>query len=200
MGTYNTISVSSSKICSQNNHPLTPGLVHPKKSCTILFISTDFKKWSLEKVLSMHLQLKTVQGSPIALGRFLAAIMDLLPFPITIPTTTSTTIPIQEAIQSLFLERIPPSLEYPKPKSEELINLAIEKNITRANKLSLQGGDGPFFVADLGQVTRQHQRWMRSLPTIQPYYGVYHKRFLISNIRNSNSDQVQSVRLFPVKY
>lgn len=33
--------------------------------------------------------------------------------------------------------------------------------------------DEPFFVADLGQVYRQHQRWTRSLSAVQPFYGLY---------------------------
>lgn len=33
--------------------------------------------------------------------------------------------------------------------------------------------DEPFFVADLGQVYRQHQRWTRNLPAVQPFYGPY---------------------------
>lgn len=33
--------------------------------------------------------------------------------------------------------------------------------------------DEPFFVADLGQVYRQHQRWTRNLPTVHPFYGLY---------------------------
>lgn len=33
--------------------------------------------------------------------------------------------------------------------------------------------DEPFFVADLGQVYQQHQRWTRNLPAVQPFYGPY---------------------------
>lgn len=33
--------------------------------------------------------------------------------------------------------------------------------------------DEPFFVADLGQVYQQHQRWTRSLPAVRPFYGPY---------------------------
>jgi len=33
--------------------------------------------------------------------------------------------------------------------------------------------DEPFFVADLGQVYKQHQRWTRNLPAVQPFYGPY---------------------------
>ncbi|EYE97515.1 type III PLP-dependent enzyme [Aspergillus ruber CBS 135680] len=32
--------------------------------------------------------------------------------------------------------------------------------------------DEPFFVADLGQVYQQHQRWTRNLPAVQPFYAV----------------------------
>lgn len=34
-----------------------------------------------------------------------------------------------------------------------------------------------FFVADLGQVYRQHQRWKSCLPEIQPFYGSLHAIF-----------------------
>ncbi|KFY68607.1 hypothetical protein V496_00950 [Pseudogymnoascus sp. VKM F-4515 (FW-2607)] len=33
-------------------------------------------------------------------------------------------------------------------------------------------GDRAFFVVDLGQVYKQHQRWMIELPQVQPYYAV----------------------------
>ena len=33
--------------------------------------------------------------------------------------------------------------------------------------------DEPFFVADLGQVYRQHQRWTQYLPSVQPFYGLH---------------------------
>lgn len=29
-----------------------------------------------------------------------------------------------------------------------------------------------FFVADLGQVYRQHQRWLQCMPDIEPFYGL----------------------------
>lgn len=32
-------------------------------------------------------------------------------------------------------------------------------------------GDRAFFVVDLGQVYKQHQRWRTELPQVQPYYG-----------------------------
>lgn len=32
------------------------------------------------------------------------------------------------------------------------------------------GGDEPFFVVDLGKVTRQHRRWTEVMAGIQPHY------------------------------
>ena len=60
----------------------------------------------------------------------------------------------------------------PNLSPEELIDLAIENRIARAAKRSLSGGDESFFIADLGQVTRQHRRWAQNLPNVQPYYGI----------------------------
>ncbi|KAJ5573464.1 uncharacterized protein N7459_007891 [Penicillium hispanicum] len=59
-----------------------------------------------------------------------------------------------------------------RPTPEELVDLAIENHITRLTKRALVGGDESFFVADLGRVTRQHQRWTQNLPGIRPYYAV----------------------------
>lgn len=61
---------------------------------------------------------------------------------------------------------------YPNPSPEELVDLAIESHIARVNKRSLSGDDVSFFIADLGQITRQHHLWMQNLPDIQPYYGI----------------------------
>lgn len=61
---------------------------------------------------------------------------------------------------------------YTNLSPEELIDLAIESHIARVNKRSLAGGDVSFFIADLGQIARQHQLWMQNLPDIQPYYGI----------------------------
>jgi len=36
------------------------------------------------------------------------------------------------------------------------------------------GGEDAFFVADLGEVYRQHLRWKLNLPRIEPFYGEHH--------------------------
>jgi hypothetical protein len=33
------------------------------------------------------------------------------------------------------------------------------------------GGEDAFFVADLGEIYRQHMRWKVNLPRIEPFYG-----------------------------
>ncbi|KAE8347569.1 hypothetical protein BDV24DRAFT_146413 [Aspergillus arachidicola] len=57
-------------------------------------------------------------------------------------------------------------------RSEQLVNLAIEFQIQRIKSSVPNVEDNPFFVADLGQVTRQHRRWKLNLPNVQPFYAV----------------------------
>ena len=33
------------------------------------------------------------------------------------------------------------------------------------------GGEDAFFVGDLGEIYRQHMRWKRNLPRVEPFYG-----------------------------
>lgn len=55
---------------------------------------------------------------------------------------------------------------------DELVDLAIESHIARVVKRSVVGGDESFFIADLGQILRQHRRWTQHMPGIRPYYGI----------------------------
>ena len=50
----------------------------------------------------------------------------------------------------------------------------LRNGIMNASRLALAhepNAEQAFFVADLGQVYRQHQRWKSCLPEIQPFYG-----------------------------
>lgn len=50
----------------------------------------------------------------------------------------------------------------------------LRNGIMNASRLALAhepDAEKAFFVADLGQVYRQHQRWKSCLPEIQPFYG-----------------------------
>ena len=101
----------------------------------------------------MHLHSNNLPMFLSLLGRLYPAIMDLLP-----------------AQQELFIPEKIPAISKPAPS--QMVDLAIESQISRITKRAVLGGDESFFVADLGQVTQQHQRWLKSLPGVQPYYGM----------------------------
>ena len=61
--------------------------------------------------------------------------------------------------------------EYPSPSSEQLVNITIESYISHLTRRPHVGGDESFFVADLGCVVRQYQRWTQNLPRVRPYFG-----------------------------
>jgi ornithine decarboxylase len=59
---------------------------------------------------------------------------------------------------------------------KELIGNALRKRIEDIDHEACEPGDeDAFFVADLGEVYRQHMRWKRNLPRVKPFYG----RFLL---------------------
>lgn len=45
-------------------------------------------------------------------------------------------------------------------------------NASRKASESRINAEKAFFVADLGQVYRQHQRWLQCMPDIEPFYGL----------------------------
>ena len=50
-------------------------------------------------------------------------------------------------------------------------------NASRSALANEPNAEQAFFVADLGQVYRQHQRWKSCLPEIQPFYGSFQALF-----------------------
>lgn len=58
-------------------------------------------------------------------------------------------------------------------------------NSARLSLANKPDAEKAFFVADLGQVYRQHQRWKSCLPEIQPFYGPsFFSLLLILSIQN----------------
>ena len=57
---------------------------------------------------------------------------------------------------------------------DPLIDFLIQTRLSNLgqNGVSIED-DEPFFVADLGQVIRQHRRWKRHLPDVLPFYGIF---------------------------
>lgn len=58
-------------------------------------------------------------------------------------------------------------------KAKEMIGAALQKHIENVDPHDCEAGDeDAFFVADLGEVYRQHMRWQKNLPRVTPHYAV----------------------------
>jgi hypothetical protein len=73
--------------------------------------------------------------------------------------------------ETIIVEKKDSPREYRNLSPEQLVDLTIDTGITHAEKHAAVGGDESFFVVDLGEVSRQHRRWKKGLPNVQPYYG-----------------------------
>ena len=57
-------------------------------------------------------------------------------------------------------------------KSKALVKAALEERVSNIDtNVCEPGEEDAFYVADLGQVYRQHMRWKQSLPRVKPHYG-----------------------------
>ena len=55
---------------------------------------------------------------------------------------------------------------------KQLIGEALHRRVQAIDHEVCEPGDeDTFFVADLGEVYRQHLRWKKNLPRIKPFYG-----------------------------
>ncbi|CAG7966962.1 unnamed protein product [Penicillium salamii] len=103
----------------------------------------------------MLFQLQNSPSTPSLFNRVISAIMTLLPAPRQ-PSSIDKTVHVPAY----------------RTSPGDLVDLAIESSILRIVKRSAVGGDDPFFVADLGQIVRQHRRWIQNMPGIRPFYAV----------------------------
>lgn len=72
-----------------------------------------------------------------------------------------------------------------------LIGSALRARTENVNyELCEPGDEEAFFVADLGEVYRQHMRWKKNLPRVKPFYGRLDAE-LIQDSANNASCQVQ---------
>jgi hypothetical protein len=53
------------------------------------------------------------------------------------------------------------------------------------------GEEDAFYVADLGEVYRQHLRWKMNLGRVKPFYGMFGIFSIISTLLTPSSRQVQ---------
>jgi ornithine decarboxylase len=55
---------------------------------------------------------------------------------------------------------------------KNIIGHALKQRVENIdNDICEAGDEDTFFVADLGEVYRQHMRWKRNLPRVKPFYG-----------------------------
>jgi ornithine decarboxylase len=82
----------------------------------------------------------------------------------TIETTTINS--YYESIKSVHIEHNGATV------AKQLIGDALKEKIgTIDHDLCEPGDEDTFFVADLGEVYRQHMRWKLNLPRVRPFYG-----------------------------
>jgi ornithine decarboxylase len=55
---------------------------------------------------------------------------------------------------------------------KQLIGNALKERVQSIDHETCEAGEeDTFFVADLGEVYRQHMRWKTNLPRVKPFYG-----------------------------
>lgn len=59
-------------------------------------------------------------------------------------------------------------------KSKQLIGAALKSRVEAIDSDTCNVGDeDAFFIADLGEVYRQHMRWKKNLSRVKPHYGKF---------------------------
>ena len=68
--------------------------------------------------------------------------------------------------------------------SKALIQKVLKEQIARINVDTCEPGEeDAFYVADLGEVYRQHLRWKINLGRVKPFYGEFHMLYELSYAR-----------------
>ena len=85
---------------------------------------------------------------------------------------------ITETYASIILNREPLIPKYNCQdgiqKGKELVQHALKERIKGIDPSNCEAGeDDAFFVADMGEVYRQHLRWKMNLKRVKPHYGMY---------------------------
>lgn len=61
---------------------------------------------------------------------------------------------------------------------KQLIGDALHQRVEAVDhELCEPGDEDTFYVADLGEIYRQHLRWKMNLPRVRPFYGEMNKPF-----------------------
>jgi ornithine decarboxylase len=82
--------------------------------------------------------------------------------------------PSLESLENYFENSKRPYIEvnHGVTTSKQLIGHALKERVQNIDHDTCEAGEeDTFFVADLGEVYRQHMRWKKHLPRVKPFYG-----------------------------
>lgn len=96
----------------------------------------------------------------------------------TVAIDHSASIPVNIANNLAYLRKVhgceTQNLNNGASNAKKLIGDALRKRVESINhEFCEPGEEDTFFVADIGEVYRQHMRWKLNLPRIKPFYGEF---------------------------
>jgi len=76
--------------------------------------------------------------------------------------------------------------------SKQMVGEALRKRIEEIDDDTCEAGEeDTFFVADMGEVYRQHLRWKRHLKRVKPHYGTFKSIPIADCLLTQSSGQMQ---------
>ena len=95
--------------------------------------------------------------------------------PSAITTTEEYQLLLKDSLQSLGNYAVGSSDNHGAWKSKQLIGEGLKSRVEAIDHDTCSVGDeDAFFIADLGEVYRQHLRWKKNLGRVKPHYGESH--------------------------
>jgi ornithine decarboxylase len=92
--------------------------------------------------------------------------------PSAISTTEEYQSALKDSLQSISAHTLGSVENHGAWKSKQLIGAALKSRVEAIDHDTCDVGDeDAFFVADLGDVYRQHMRWKKNLARVKPHYG-----------------------------
>jgi ornithine decarboxylase len=92
--------------------------------------------------------------------------------PSAITTTEEYQIALKDSLQSINHHTLGSVENHGAWKSKQLIGEALKSRVEAIDHDTCSVGDeDAFFIADLGEVYRQHIRWKKNLARVKPHYG-----------------------------
>jgi ornithine decarboxylase len=87
-------------------------------------------------------------------------------------TTTEEYQTLKDSLQSINYQTLGSVENHGAWKSKQLIGAALKSRVEAIDHDTCDVGDeDAFFIADLGEVYRQHLRWKKNLARVKPHYG-----------------------------